>query len=223
MKNLKNFKNLLNATALFLCLIPGEQIWSQSVIPVGGGSYAEFPPPHEYIGNDPTQATFQSVALNPTLDIGSDMAGKPVPTNDWWTSVLYNENADGTRNGGNLWTFPLLSRANADGYQVGHRTAKDWGGDESVGISVDYLVTLGGDNFTANKTVATNWTDWHVDIQLQQATGNQTIDVTLAQGMPFVWAKTNGFDATIQAVHTGARKYLDANGNELEFDKARAH
>ncbi|AXT55622.1 T9SS C-terminal target domain-containing protein [Aquimarina sp. AD1] len=202
---------------LLFLLIFSVSTWSQNVISVGGGSYAEYPPSHEYIGNDPTQGTFQSVALNPTLDVGSNMTGKPIPTNDWWTSVLYNENADGSRNGGNLWTYPLLSRANADGYQIGHRTAKDWGGDESVGISVDYLVTLTGDGFTANKTIAANWSDWHVDLEVQHQSSNQTIDVTLAQGMPFVWTKPNGFDAIIQSIHTGVRTYYDANGDILSF------
>ncbi|WP_299439032.1 glycosyl hydrolase [uncultured Aquimarina sp.] len=216
MKKPKIFKKAVVVVLLFL--IPGIHTWSQNVIPVGSGSYAEYPPSHEYIGNDPTQPMFQTIALNPMLDIGPNMIGKPVPTNDWWTSVLYNENQDGSRNGGNLWTYPLLSRANSEGYQIGHRTAKDWGGDESIGISVDYLVTLTGDNFTANKTIATNWSDWHVDLEVQQSSNsNQTIDVTLAQGMPFVWTKPNGFNAIIQSIHTGVRTYYDANGNELSF------
>ncbi|GAA0723646.1 hypothetical protein GCM10009430_27310 [Aquimarina litoralis] len=202
---------------LLYLVFPYTELYSQNVVPVGAGSYAEYPPSHEYIGNDPENGTFQSIALNPTLDLGPDMIGKPIPTNDWWTSVLYNENADGSRNGGNLWTYPLLSRANDNGYQIGHRTAKDWGGNESVGVSVDYLVTLTGNGFTANKTSAINWSDWHVDLEVQSTTNNQTIDVTLAQGMPFVWTKPNGFDAVIQSIHTGVRNYYDVNGNTLVF------
>lgn len=151
---------------LLYLVFPYTELYTQNVIPVGAGSYAEYPPAHEYIGNDPENGTFQSIALNPTLDLGPDMIGMPIPTNDWWTSVLYNENADGSRNGGNLWTYPLLSRANDKGYQIGHRTAKDWGGNESVGVSVDYLVTLTGNDFIANKTSAINWSDWHVDLEV---------------------------------------------------------
>ncbi|GAA3512542.1 hypothetical protein GCM10022393_27890 [Aquimarina addita] len=216
MRKLKPF--VKSVFTLFLISFVGlQEMRSQSTINVGSGSYAEYPPSHEYIGNDPTQPTFQSIARFPTLDIGPDMAGKPVPTNDWWTSVLYAENDDGTRNGGNLWTYPLLSRANTEGFQIGHRTAKDWGGDESVGISVDYLVTLTGDNFSASKTVATNWSDWHVDLEVQQSDSPNTMNVTLAQGMPFVWIKTNGFNAIVQSVHTGVRTYYDANGEVLSF------
>lgn len=126
---------------------------AQSVISVGSGSYAAQPPSYEYIGNDPSCGTFEDFATNSSnIDVIASKINDPIPTNDWWTSVLTQEDGDGNRLGGNLWTYPLLSRFTTGGFEVGNRQGK-WNTDVlgSRSISVDYLVTLKGASFNQRK------------------------------------------------------------------------
>ena len=206
---------------LIFCIQGTYCVMAQSVISVGSGSYAQYPPSHEYVGGDPAFGTFQDFATNSSnIDVVTTKINDPIPTNDWWTSILTQEDGEGNRHGGNLWTYPLLSRATTNGFEIGHRTTKDWTTDAlgSRSLSVDYLLHLKGASFTPTKTIAMNWSDWHVDLRTRVGDNDANrIDVTLAQGMPYVWAKTFGFDPIIQAFHTGVRSYLTATGAPQTF------
>ncbi|WP_309400394.1 discoidin domain-containing protein [Cerasicoccus maritimus] len=84
---------------------------AQQAVPVGAGSYAEFPPAHEDIvgGED---IGMVSNFLNRQLYIHSSKAGEPVPTNDWWTDLIFSQYS------GNMWPYPLSVQANASGVNV---------------------------------------------------------------------------------------------------------
>ncbi|WNJ18287.1 carbohydrate-binding protein [Pontibacter sp. G13] len=211
--------NLLTWVAC--CFLGMGHLYAQSAVSVGSGSYASYPPSHEYIGGQAANGTFQAFATNSAnIDVDASKINDPIPTNDWWTSVLTMEDGNGNRHGGNLWTYPLLSRASTNGFEIGHRTAKDWTTDQlgSRTVTVDYLVYLSGSSFSPTKTIAVNWSDWHVDLRTQVGdNSSQRIDVTLAQGMPYVWAKTTGFDPVIRAIHPGVRSYLNASGGTQTF------
>lgn len=209
------------ASLTLILWVTGMYVTSaQSVIPVGSGSYAAQPPSYEYIGNDPAFGTFLDFATNSNnIDVAISKINEPIPTNDWWTSILTQEDGDGNRLGGNLWTYPLLSRFTTGGFEVGNIQGK-WNTDilGSRSVSVDYLVALKGASFTPTKAIATNWSDWHVDLSAQVGDDStKNMEVTLAQGMPFVWAKSNGFTPIVNAVHAGVRNYYNASGNELNF------
>ena len=220
MKYSSLFTTIKDQYLFVLCLFVVSGIFPQSVVPVGSGSYASQPPEYEYVGNDPAFGTFLEFATNSNaIDVVASKINDPIPTNDWWTSILTQEDGDGNRLGGNLWTYPLLSRFTTGGFEVGNRQGK-WTTDGlgSRSVSVDYLVALTGASFTPTKAIATNWSDWHVDLRAQIGNNSaENIEVTLAQGMPFVWAKTNGFTPVIKAIHAGVRRYLNAAGNPLSF------
>lgn len=186
-------------------------VHAQDAVQVGSGSYAAFPPAHEGLGD---------FASSPVIDVAPERLHDPIPTNDWWTTVLTEEDAQGNRHGGVLWTYPLVSQASSQGVNIGHRTRKNWitdaGGSRS--LPVDYLITLGGEGFAPTKTLVTNWSDWHVDLETRVGDDdNARIEWTLGQGMPYVWARCMGFDPQIHALHTGVRTYYAASGEKQSF------
>lgn len=75
----------------------------QQIISVGGsGSYAGYPPAHEGVDE----------FVNRDLYIHPSRAGDPVPTNDWWTDLVFS------RFSGNMWAYPLTIQADAQGVDV---------------------------------------------------------------------------------------------------------
>jgi endoglucanase Acf2/uncharacterized protein YjdB len=206
---------------LIICLVWHQFLQSQSVISVGSGSYASYPPDYEYVGGDASYGTFYDFATNSdNIDVTSSKINDPIPTNDWWTSILTEEDSYGNRLGGNLWTYPLLCRTTTSGLEIGNMGIDNWSTDElgSRSLGVDYLIALVGSSFTPTKTIAMNWSDWHVDLRTQVGDDDsKRIDITIAQGMPYVWAKTHGFDPIVQAYHPGVRTYYSASGSVLTF------
>lgn len=88
----------LLALPFFAPVLTGQQI-----IPVGGSaSYAEFPPAHENA----------DAFLNRELYIHPSRSGEPVPTNDWWTDLIFSQFS------GNMWAYPLTIQADAQGVDV---------------------------------------------------------------------------------------------------------
>ena len=75
----------------------------QVIIPVGNlGSYAEYPPAHEGVDE----------FVNRDLYIHPSRAGVPVPTNDWWTDLIFSQFS------GNMWAYPLTIQADAQGVDM---------------------------------------------------------------------------------------------------------
>ena len=88
---LKRFAGLLVA-ALMINLAP-----AQSVIPVGAGSYASYPPTQANAGGTHNSPSSYLVAAN----------GKLIPSNKWWTDLITHQYA------GNMWAYPLTVSAEA--------------------------------------------------------------------------------------------------------------
>lgn len=87
-------------------------------VPFGpAGSYASFPSPSEDApGHD------VSGVLDRTLYIDPSQAGKPVPTNEWWTDLIISRYA------GDLWARPFTVSANATGVKISYPTSWNTGG-----------------------------------------------------------------------------------------------
>ncbi len=87
------------------------QLRAQQAVPVGSGSYAEYPPEHEDIvdGQDVNMVTG---FLNRELYIHASKTGEPVPSNDWWTDLIFSQYS------GNMWAYPLTVSTNNTGLNV---------------------------------------------------------------------------------------------------------
>lgn len=96
---------------------------------VGDGSYAPTPP-----------ASITDIAdVRKTLDqhlyIDPSQAGKPVPTNQWWTDLLVS------RYSGDMWAYPFVSSNSAAGTKVTIPTR--WNSDGTA-MRLEAPVTVGG-------------------------------------------------------------------------------
>ena len=104
--------DLKPAYVLISVVIVGVAL-AQSVVPVGQGSYASFPPAHE--GEDPAGMQTRTIYT-------VDPAAYPIPTNDWWTDLLVSQYA------GNMWAYPLTISADNQGVDVAYPTEFNWDG-----------------------------------------------------------------------------------------------
>jgi endoglucanase Acf2 len=168
-------------------------------VPVGKGSYASSPP-------NPDKHVLEM--LNKTLYIDSSQAGKPIPTNHWWSYLI---NKPTSQSHGKLWPYPLTVQLDAAGTTVFYPT--EWnnrGNDMETGPGI----SITGDAFTPQDACALNWSDWSLAIRYRQD-GDHLIDVTLARGMPYAWFEFKGVQPRI-GLDAGAT-LEDAKGQPLQL------
>ncbi len=161
---------------LLFSLSISSVLFAQTVVSVGSGSYASFPPASE--GNAVT--TFTNLSLN--VPAGNT---KPIPTNDWWTQVLTTPIA------GNLWAYPIVLKPQNYGAQLFFPTA--WAANDMV---KDYPLAMKGAAFNPAKNIAKTWHDWGLTINMQD--GAKAMDITIGNGFPMAWFEISGFDPFIE-------------------------
>src|ERR1035437_4956107 len=151
--------------------IAAASAFAQTVIPVGAGSYASYPPPQANAGSLPTQAPAYLVSSN----------GAPIPSNKWWTDLIQHQYA------GNMWAQPLTVSADAQGINICNPI--NWvPSGSNPQLALDGLITIHGQQFSPADARALRWGDWTVSFRMQQ-TVNQFMDVTIGHGLPSVWVE----------------------------------
>ena len=173
-------------------------------IAVGVGSYAAYPPYDE--GNDPGR--FQDYATNTKFNtvIGET---RPIPTNDWWTHLLFNETDSA------LWIYPQMLQTINEGFRLFFpRTFNESG----TNIELGAFVMITGENFTPTETIAKDWSDW--GLVATRKTHTQRIDASIAHGIPMTYFETEGLDVTLR--FGGAARFFDRSKNELSFPNNEA-
>ncbi|TCK65817.1 discoidin domain-containing protein [Curtobacterium sp. PhB136] len=98
-------------------------------VAVGDGSYAPSPPASITDSKD-VQAT-----LNQHLYIDPSQAGKPVPTNQWWTDLVASKYS------GDMWAYPFVSSNSSSGTKLTYPTR--WN-DDGTGMRLEDPITVGG-------------------------------------------------------------------------------
>ena len=102
--------------------------FAQQAVPVGKGSYAEFPPD--------SQQKYTEKILSSTIYIDPSQAGQPIPTNDWSSNLLVDQFS------GRMWAYPLVIQAFDEGVKVFCPTT--WNGDGS-GMDPGEALTVSGE------------------------------------------------------------------------------
>jgi endoglucanase Acf2 len=177
---------------------------AQTIIPVGAGSYASYPPPQANAGSLPTTPPTYLVTTN----------GGPIPSNKWWTDLILDQYA------GNMWAQPLTVSANAQGVSVYNPT--NWvPSGLTPQLALDGLITIQGQQFAPADSRALRWGDWTVSLRMQQ-TANQFMDVTLGHGLPSVWVEFTGVQPQI-GFPNGGNTFFDDNGNSVSFPLTGSH
>ncbi|WP_062204824.1 glycosyl hydrolase [Streptomyces sp. NBRC 109706] len=189
------------ATALAgLTLIPGSA--GAAEVPVGNGGYSDERPAG-------TVGPLDS-AGNPVLPQLTDaVAGQPVPTNDWWTSLVFKRYAD-IPHSQPMYGHPLSYRAVAGGLEVGYQTQPNVDGSY-YNFPHQADLTLGVAGLNSPDTKADGWSDWTVTPYWEDA--GHTFRATIGHGSPYVYAEGTGGNAEI--VTAGPAEVFADEGSTL--------
>lgn len=164
------------------------------IVSIGSGSYSTVLPDDSAITADyaaPPSAKEVHTTAN---------ASGPIPTNDWWTSIVLGTNGD-PHGRGAVVGLPYYAEANTRGLTVQYPS--DWFGDppEQGFLKMDYLntpqLTIG--NAAVNdyaESAADDWGDWHVRARWGDGTAT-AMDVTMARGCPLFFIEYDGGDARL--------------------------
>ncbi|GAA3866158.1 glycosyl hydrolase [Streptomyces sedi] len=169
-----------------LTLIPGSATAAE--VPVGSGSYSDTRP-EGAVG--PSDADG-----NPVLPQVTDaVADQPVPTNDWWSSLVFKRYAD-IPHSQPMYGHPLSYQAVAGGLEVGYQTQATVDG---AGYNYPHVadLTLGLAGLDSPDTKADGWSDWTVTPYWED--DSRTFRATIGHGSPFVYAEGTGGAAEITA------------------------
>ena len=163
------------------------------------GSIAAYPPYDE--GAEP--GLFQNYALNTQFNLAPGDT-RPVPTNDWWTHLLFNDS------NAFLWAYPQMVRVEKNGYWVHYPNEFTESGNAIVEGA---FIQVGGIDFAPQETIVKDWSDWGLVVRLQD--GEQAIDATLGHGIPFTYFETEGMKPKI--TFSLPVTFLDATQEEVRF------
>lgn len=171
---------------------------AQSAVSVGKGSYAAYLPlsksnTAEHKGDKSQYMQYRKLYIRET-------AGKPIPTNDWWTDLI---NADRERSAqevtGHLWSYPQYVQGMKYGIDIHY--PKYWIDNGTEMKAQSKLTVQGGEDFRATTPMAEAWSDWTVTFS--EESGSQKMLTTLAHGVPFTWIEMENISPVITAVKTG--------------------
>ncbi|MFF5503421.1 glycosyl hydrolase [Streptomyces roseolus] len=161
---------------------------SAATVPVGAGGYSDTRPAGT---SGPTTNTGTPV----TPKVTAAAKDRPVPTNDWWSSLAFQRYGDNPYSTP-MYGHPLTYQAVAGGLEIGYPTTPAIVGD---GRQYEFPhkadLTLGLTGLNSPDAKADDWSDWTVTPLW--ADGARTLRTTIGHGLPYVYAKGTGGDARI--------------------------
>ncbi|MFC0713275.1 glycosyl hydrolase [Cellulomonas biazotea] len=176
-------------------------------VAVGSGSYAEGTPSG---GAVPTECNNTPVT-NPRAHVTSNFPAGAIPTNDWWTSLLWRKFSCSSISE-NLMAHPLAFHAFTNGLGVSYPTASTISGT-ATGVSEyhypyteDFRIGIAGLDADGKVDGYSDWT-----VSELWTNGSSSLRTTFGHGLPFVYATKTGGNATL----TGAAAptvWTNANG-----------
>ncbi|MER7460262.1 glycosyl hydrolase [Micromonospora sp. NPDC126480] len=181
---------------------------------VGAGSYTT-----ERVGPLPTGCA--DLTTNPRRFVTADAPAGPVPTNDWWSSLLWKRTNCSYSEP--LHAHPLSFQTFGDGLGFSATstptiTGTATGvGEYKFGYVEDIRVGVGA--LGAPVVTVDDWTDWTVTPYW--ADGARTLRATIGHGLPFAYFQATGGDAHINPTG-GAATVWSNNGPTIGFS-VRGH
>ena len=169
----------------FVIIIMGflPSLMAQTAVPVGKGSYASFPPPG--MGKDRGADKVAAFENEPLFLVKNDE--RPIPSNQWFVRLINDPF------GRAVWAYPLRLDTGEAGVEVNYPIRWEPSGNDPM---TDSPLLLGGVDFTARDARAKDWSDWMVSFRMGQSP-EKYFDVTIGQGMPYVWAEYHGVKPTL--------------------------
>ncbi|OLB76540.1 MAG: hypothetical protein AUI14_18360, partial [Actinobacteria bacterium 13_2_20CM_2_71_6] len=159
-------------------------------VTVGAGSYTTTP-----VG--PLPEGCGQIATNPRQWVTANAPAGAIPTNDWWTSILWKKT--NCAYGEPMFAHPTGYRAQLSGLGFSYNTTAQISGTATgVGefhypYTEDFIAGVNGLNSPDVKV--DNWTDWTVTPFFSD--GAHTVKATIGEGLPFAYFQVTGGDARI--------------------------
>ena len=132
-----------------------------------------------------------------TGSLTSDVDG-PIPTNDWWTSLIWNCLEWGNDYSTHMHAQPLVFKADANGLHLHYadRPTTANGTDTRFAVPGDYDLHIGLSDLNASATTLVAHSDWTVTAGWSDETNEMA--ATMGRGMPFAYFETDGaFNVTL--------------------------
>ncbi|MDP9393100.1 MAG: carbohydrate-binding protein [Actinomycetota bacterium] len=160
--------------------------------PVGAGSYTTTRPAG---GAAPTACA--GISTNPRQSVTANAPAGPVPTNDWWSSLLWKRYDCAYSEP--LAAHPMSYDTVAGGLAVSYNTTPAISGT-ATGVGEYHFphttdFTLGVAGLNSPDAKVDGWSDWTVTPYWSD--GTRTLKTTIGHGLPFVYARTTGGNAAL--------------------------
>jgi endoglucanase Acf2 len=178
---MKREKKRFNNTKIFILLITilFTTITTAQFVNVGSGSYRTTHPGYDIAGRN------QYPSGTPYLS--GNAVGKPVPTSDWWSSLVKNGTAS------NLFNYPYTMKTTASGLVVSYIP---------FGVIDDLIpFVVGVTGMNAANTKVSDYSDWTVTMDWNDATHN--FQATSGVGMPFLYFTKKATDVAQVTINSG--------------------
>ncbi|MFD0521710.1 glycosyl hydrolase [Paractinoplanes durhamensis] len=164
---------------------------------VGAGSYTETLPAG---GSLPVGCG--DLATNPRQFMTANAPAGPVPTNDWWSSLVFKKFDCAYSE--NLHAHPISYDTTAGGLGFSYNTTPQISGSATGVGEYHYIYsedfTAGVAGLNAPRTLVDGWTDWTVTPYWSD--GTRTMKATIGHGLPFAYFQITGGNAQITAKST---------------------
>lgn len=180
----------MNISTRSLLIIPCfliHTLLNGQFVSVGSGSYTTVFPGTDVAGRN----TYPSGIPN----VSGIAATKPVPTNDWWSSLIKNNFVT------NLFNYPLAFKTCETGLVVCYITAPSGGGGSSQPTSDVNPIIVGVSNLSVSIATVSDYSDWTVTTNWNGS--GHDFNATIGMGMPFIYFTKGGSDAAQVTVNSG--------------------
>lgn len=164
---------------------------------VGAGSYTETLPPGAVLPRG-----CGDISTNPRLFTTADAPKGAIPTNDWWSSLIWKRNNCATSE--NMQAHPLAYHAENNGLGLSYTTTPAISGS-ATGVGEYHFpytedVRVGVAGLAAPVVKTADWTDWTVTADWSD--GARTMRATIGHGLPFSYYTVSGGAAQLTATAT---------------------
>lgn len=170
-------------TAFAVLFLTAQFGGAQEAVRIGKGAYAAFPPPG--LVKDKGVDKIAEFENAPVYLVKKD--GRPIPSNQWFVRLLNDPF------GRAIWTYPWRLDTGDTGVEVNYPKRWEPSGSDPM---TDSPLLLGGEDFQAVDARAKDWSDWLVSFRMGQSP-EKFFDVTVGQGMPYVWIEYHGVHPTL--------------------------
>ncbi|MFP8886249.1 glycosyl hydrolase [Streptomyces mangrovi] len=201
-----------SVAATGLAATTGAGVAHAATVEVGKGSYSDVRPAGR---QGPSNSGGQAVEPKVT----PAMADKPVPTNDWWSSLAFQRFSANPWSE-NMYGHPLTYKAVSGGLEVGYPTDHQIVGEgRQYEFPHEADLTLGIAGLNSPDAKADGWSDWTVTPYWSD--GSRTLRTTIGHGLPYVYAQGSGGAAQITAAE--APTVFADDGNVLGITVSGHH